>query len=301
MSNYINKRVLKIKELSEELTNLNLDIKKHISFLEAAKNDYHHQDNLSFDIVHSTKSFSIEEQTVSLISLYLLFKIKDQEIKIAFLEDFTDLFNKKISLDVLFKLSNILSFIEQKTSLLELYQKISKSNQIYCDIFKYQEEIKTKTSNFNVNSDFLISHLNSYLSKMNLEKLSNQKLYVSFKKVPIRKLIVLKEGTEKKHDFIIYLPNYNKLVKENSSLILNYDSPDIKYYSTEAIVKVYLKEVFLLNKALFDILLIKEDQINFLKIEKDNLYTHFKLFSLEEKIINLIAEKLKLNIELADF
>lgn len=299
MSNYINKRVLKIKELSEELTNLNLDIKKHISFLEDAKNDYHHQDNLSFDIVHSTNSFSIEEQTVSLISLYLLFKIKDQHIKIAFLEDFTDLFNKKISLDILFKLSNSLSFIEQKTSLLELYQKISKSNQIYCDICKYQDEIKT--SNFNVNSNFLISHLNSYLSKMNLEKLSNQKLYVSFKKVPIRKFIVLKEGTQKKHDFIIYLPNYNKLVKENSSLILNYDSPDITHYSTEAIVKVYLKEVFLLNKELFDILLIKEDQINFLKIEKDKLYTHFKLFSLEEKSINLIVEKLKLNIELSDF
>lgn len=301
MSNYINKRVLKIKELSEELTNLNLDIKKHISFLEYSKKEFNHNSEISFDIVTSTKSFSMDDQIFSLICVYLLFKIKDQHIKIALLEDFTDLFNNKISLDILFKLSNILSFIEQKTSLLELYQKISKSNQIYCEIYKYQDEIKIKKSDFNVNSDFLISHFNSYFSKINLEQLNNQKLYISFKKLLVRKLITLKEGTEEKHDFIIYLPNYNKVVKENSSLILNYDSPDINYYSTEAIVKVYLKEVFLLNKELFDMLLIKEDQINFLKIEKDKLYTHFKLFSLEEKSINLIVEKLKLNIQLADF
>ena len=300
MSNYINTRVLKIKELCEKLEKINQDIQTQISYLEEAKKEFKHNGELSFDIVSSTDNFSIDEKNFSVNHLYLLFKIKDQQFKIAINQDYTDLFNKKISLEVLFKLSNILSFIEQKTSLLKLSQNILNADQIYAFIYKYNEEIKTKKSDFNVNSDFLISHFNSYYKRLNTAKLSNFELYIRFKKKLSNKYITFTQGTEKKHDFIIYLPNYLQFVKDNSFLILNYNDPDLKYYSNDAIEKAYIKELFLLNKELFDMLLIKEEQINFLTIEQDQIYTNFNRFSLSEKQTNLISEKIKLNLQLTD-
>ncbi len=301
MSNYINTRILKIKELSEKLISINQDIQTQLFALQEAKKEFNHNSELSFDIVTSTDNFSIDTQIFSVTHLYLLFNIKDQQFKISINQDYTDLFNKKISLEVLFKLSNTLSFIEQKTSLLKLSQNILNAAQIYSNIYKCNDEIETKKSDLNVNSDFFISYFKSYFSQLDRVKLSNLKLYISFKKKINDKCIILINGSEKKHDFIIYLPNYLQFVKNNSSLILNYNDPSLKYYSTDAIKNAYIKEVFLLNKELFDMLLIKENQINFLIIEQDQLYTRFNNFAFTETHINLIAEKLKLNLQLNDF
>lgn len=305
MSIYTNNRILNITELNKQLTILNQNIQSSLDCIKKAQEDYIHLHNQSFHIIDNIITFkTYDERHISFLSPYLVLNIKNIEIKISIDEYFTDLSNKKISIDILFEFSNMISFIQKYCNLTEFFNEIKLANNLYVKINKISKEIKNKLSDLNVPANFLIKHFIDLKLELNNHNTSDETIYLKFtKKIKDKVLLMELSNDEEESNIKLYLPNIDKLLDLNNLSFLKG-----KYYIymteyNEKLFNIYIKELFLLNKTLFDFLLIKDENIKvWLKSDKNkNVAFEFRNITLDFKHINLINEKIKLNHNLQNF
>lgn len=304
MSIYINNRILNITELNEQLIILNQNIQSSLDCIKKAQEDYIQLDNQSFHIIDNLLNFkTYDDKHISFLSPYLVLNIKNVEIKISIDEYFTDLSNKKISIDILFEFSDMISFIQKYCNLTEFFNEIKLANNLYVKINKISKEIKNKLSDFNVPADFLIKHFIDLKLELNNDNISHEKIPLKFTKKIKDKALLIELSNEEESNINLYLPNIEKLLDLNN---LSFLKGQYYIYMTEynqTLFSIYIKELFLLNKTLFDFLLIKDENINvWLKSDKNkNVGFEFRKIILDLKHINLVNEKIKLHHSLRNF
>ncbi len=181
---------------------------------------------------------------ISFLSPYLVLIFKNVEIKISIDEYFTDLSNKKISIDILFEFSDMISFIQKYCNLTEFFNEIKLANNLYVKINKISKEIKNKLSDFNVPADFLIKHFIDLKLELNNDNILHEKIPLKFTKKIKDKALLIELSNKEESNINLYLPNIEKLLDLNN---LSFLKGQYYIYMTEynqTLFSIYIKELF---------------------------------------------------------
>lgn len=290
----------KIQKLSKELNSINPIVESYIDALNEIRKEHNIFTIKTIKDEPITNNLSLYSYSEVLIS----FNFNNEQYEFSFLGDLLTNLHKLNLTHLSKEIKFVLDLIQEKIQFEKIKRSLYSSLSLYKQIKKSYEQIYIQNTDFYINSQLIISLFKNLKKEHIIEEENYQYGYIKLKINKLDEIIeVIFSSSPIASAIKIKLPNLKEIEKiqiKNNTINSKTDYE-----------RIFKEEIIRLNKKIFNQFNISMSSLCFLiSSDIDAYYTDYNnsdffyylsIYSINTNNINAIADKIKLNKEIANF